>query len=176
MNYLSLTQAFFAIAVSGIAAWTDYKSGLIPNKLTLFAFSISLLLGLVGGGTSELLNVLASLFAVSLVPLVLFRMDAMGGGDVKLFAVLGALLGASAGLELTFVAFLLGALYGLFIWLKQGTLMAGLKGMVMIAVPVIGKLAMTNKKISMAKTTQIRLGPAIFVATLIVITSRLTGV
>jgi prepilin peptidase CpaA len=48
-----------------------------------------------------------------LVPLLLFRHDAIGGGDVKLFAVLGALAGMRTGLELQLTSYGIAIAYAL---------------------------------------------------------------
>jgi prepilin signal peptidase PulO-like enzyme (type II secretory pathway) len=47
--------------------------------------------------------------ACGAVPLLLFRLKALGGGDVKLLATVGAQLGPLLGLQLSFAAFLVAA-------------------------------------------------------------------
>jgi Flp pilus assembly protein protease CpaA len=47
--------------------------------------------------------------ACGAVPLLLFRLKAIGGGDVKLLATVGAQLGPLLGLELSFAAFVVAA-------------------------------------------------------------------
>jgi prepilin peptidase CpaA len=107
------------LVMSGIAAAVDYKSGHIPNWLV----GMGLALG-VGGpvgaalAQAELLQSLvaagsaaAGFVACGAVPLLLFRLKALGGGDVKLLASAGALLGPTLGLELSYGAFVVAALY-----------------------------------------------------------------
>lgn len=106
------------LLVSGIAAVHDARSGHIPNWLV----GLGLALG-AGGSIAALAltDVLAALartgsaalgfVACGAVPLLLFRLKALGGGDVKLLATVGAQLGPLLGLELSFAAFVVAAAY-----------------------------------------------------------------
>jgi len=87
-----------AVAVVLVAAWSDHRHGRIPNALTLPALAAGLVLGSPAG----------ALVSAGL-PLLLFGRGKVGGGDVKLFAALGALLGVRLGLTVEALA-LLGAL------------------------------------------------------------------
>jgi prepilin peptidase CpaA len=74
------------------AAWCDIRSRRIPNQLILagLAAAVALRAPL---GLEALLHGLEG-FAVSLgVALVLYALGAVGGGDAKLLAVVGALVG-----------------------------------------------------------------------------------
>jgi hypothetical protein len=81
MSILIWIQAAFALALTATAAWTDYRTGLIPNRLTLSSIAMGLVLAAVGGGGRGILLAAAGAFSAGLVPLVLFRMKAMGGSD-----------------------------------------------------------------------------------------------
>lgn len=83
-------------AVIAIAAYTDCRWRLIKNILTFPAIALGLLLHFLGGGWTGLtfgLLGLAAGFGLMLIPFVFGQ---MGGGDVKLMAALGSLLGAYA--------------------------------------------------------------------------------
>jgi leader peptidase (prepilin peptidase)/N-methyltransferase len=101
-----------------VAAATDLTEGVIPNKLCLglgifglaasfYPFGVepleSLLGVLVGGG---LLLVFAALGRL------IFKREALGGGDLKLLAASGAFLGWKLVLVAAFIAVVAGALYG----------------------------------------------------------------
>ncbi len=90
------------------AAFTDARSGRIPNMVTVGSLLLALLwfsldgLGvLVGGdvrGNEGLASSLLGMAAGGLGPLALFVLskgESLGGGDVKLLAALGAWLGPS---------------------------------------------------------------------------------
>ena len=160
-------QALLAVGISGIAAYTDKKTGKIPNALCFAGMGAGLVLACIGGGLNGLAIAFAGAFAAGLVPLVLFRMDAMGGGDVKLFFSLGSLVGIGAALEIEMLSFVIGALWGIGIWARQRTLLAGLKGVLVFAVPVLGKRLRAAGHIPLK--TEIRFAPAIFIAALLVI-------
>jgi prepilin peptidase CpaA len=51
--------------------------------------------------------------ACAAAPALLFARGALGGGDLKLFAALGAILGAGVGLEIELGSFILAALFAL---------------------------------------------------------------
>ncbi|MDJ0763233.1 MAG: A24 family peptidase [Myxococcota bacterium] len=175
MHWPYLISATLAVFLCGTAAWTDWRSGRIPNWLTLPAIGCGFLIGLIGGGgRGVLLSVIAALISL-LVPLVLFRLKAMGGGDVKLFAALGALLGAGPGLEIQLVAFFFGALQGIGVWAKQGQLKQGFGRLVRWVTPRIFIRKRYDKGSALVGKTEIRFGPAIFLATVLVVTLRSIG-
>src|ERR1039457_5162423 len=100
-----------AVLVSAIAAWTDWRTGNIPNWLTFgtlalapvahiavsFAHHATFSDELASGGYS-LLGGLACGF----LPLLLYRRGGIGGGGVQLFAAIGALLRTMVGVEAEF--------------------------------------------------------------------------
>ena len=166
-------QAFLAVGISGIAAYTDRRNGTIPNTLCFFGIGVGLILGVAGGGGPGALSALAGAFAAGLVPLLLFRMNAMGGGDVKLFFAVGALLGIGATLEIEMLSFVIGALWGIGIWVRQRQLLAGLKGVLVFAVPVLGKRYLAEG--NAPQKTEIKFAPAIFAAVLIIVLKSVVG-
>jgi leader peptidase (prepilin peptidase)/N-methyltransferase len=78
-------------------AWSFFNPAISPWESSLGA--------LVGGG---------GLYTVGLLYRVLRRTDGMGGGDVKLMAMIGAFLGVKLVLPVIVIASFAGSVYGLF--------------------------------------------------------------
>ena len=101
-----------------VVSFIDLDLRIIPDRVTLPGIVVGLvaapLLGLLGFWDS-LLGVVAgggALYVIGLLGEVILRKESMGGGDVKLAAMLGAFLGWKTILLALFVAFFLGAAVG----------------------------------------------------------------
>src|SRR5256885_12710710 len=96
-------------AMLGIAAVLDWRSRRIPNWLTflmtLSGVAGSFLAGHVASPSQAILGMLVG-FAI---PFVLFAMGALGGGDVKLLAGIGAWFGPQAAISVFAIAAMVGA-------------------------------------------------------------------
>jgi leader peptidase (prepilin peptidase)/N-methyltransferase len=109
-----------------VSAGIDYDLRIIPDKITLpgmvlgLLFSVTLLktgpvdralvgslLGIAAGG--------GTLFVIAVAYKLLRRIEGMGGGDVKLMAMVGAFLGYKLALLTIFVASVAGGIIGLFL-------------------------------------------------------------
>jgi prepilin peptidase CpaA len=107
------------LAVCVLAAVTDLWRGTIPNALTYpvlfgapwlhFGLAVAEDQSL-GGALSAAGSSVGGLALCSAVPLFMWWKGAIGGGDVKLFAAIGALLGPSIGFEAQLYVLLLAAL------------------------------------------------------------------
>ncbi len=115
MSIVASTSAGVSIAIASLAAVSDWRNGTIPNWLTLpmvfvspFAYGLAL-------GTEMAIQCIASIAISGAIPFLLFRTGAMGGGDVKLFAALGAIAAFDPllGLQVEILAFALGMLVAL---------------------------------------------------------------
>ena len=107
MQQVVSISAIAAVGVAVVAALFDSARGEIPNQVTIPAFVLApLAYGSVFGFTFGIHSLGAGLLA-GLPPYLLFRSGAMGGGDVKLFASLGAIQGYDllAGLKVQVWAF-----------------------------------------------------------------------
>jgi prepilin peptidase CpaA len=126
--------SFVAVALAAVAAFTDWRTGTISNRLTLPPLVLAPVTYFFLGGAPA---ALASLFGAALcgaVPYLLFRRDAIGGGDVKLLAAIGAIVGASVGLEGELIAFALAALWALGVSAARGGLWPLLRNTLLIVV------------------------------------------
>jgi leader peptidase (prepilin peptidase) / N-methyltransferase len=121
----ALTGAFFGTILLGIAI-TDARHYLIPDEYTLGGLVLALGLSLTGGVTGFLHAVLgaavgfALLFVVARIGQWAFKEEAMGGGDIKMMAMVGAFLGGWQGVLLTvFLGALLGSIIFVPLTLKK---------------------------------------------------------
>ncbi|MDD9944394.1 MAG: prepilin peptidase [Myxococcales bacterium] len=172
-----------ALALTGVAAIWDLRTGRIPNRLVLIgalgALGMACLFGLSGGvvGVASALSAMAfGALLVSVVPILLHRLGGLGGGDVKLLAVVGALLGPYLGLEAELYAFFVAVLYApaRLIWERKLLSSMRLVGRMLVR-PLLPR-ARRGEPVSQASMTSFRFGPAIFVGTMTVAVLRLGGV
>ena len=153
-----------ALAVAFVAAAIDARTGRIPNALTIPATLVGVLLhvprGIAGTGASVVGCALAAM-----LPWLMHlatRGAAIGGGDVKLFAALGALCGPMAGIEMEFLAFLTLAVFAVVRLAWAGRLLRMLCNVLrLIAVPFLP--AQFRQPADSEAFTEMRMGPAIFV-------------
>lgn len=105
--------ATFLTILLGIAL-TDARHYLIPDEFTLGGLALGLVMAAVPGGFAPSRAALgaivgfAFLWAVAAVGEKAFRKPAMGGGDIKMMAMVGAFLGVQG----VFLTMFLGALFG----------------------------------------------------------------
>ena len=76
----------------GLAALFDIRERRIPNWIILFGLIAGLALGAFQSGTQFIFNI-TGFFAGILALMIPFAFGWMGAGDVKFFAVMGALVG-----------------------------------------------------------------------------------
>jgi prepilin peptidase CpaA len=114
----------FALTVALVAAISDCRSGTIPNWLTLPIIAGSPAFYGATQGLETAIHSIAAVLLSAAVPFVLFRSGAMGGGDVKLLAALGAVMPLDLlfGLRVQIVAFAIGLLLALGSLARQGSL------------------------------------------------------
>jgi leader peptidase (prepilin peptidase)/N-methyltransferase len=118
---LLVALAFASILVSTVI--TDLRERIIPNSivftgvvligifrtfihpLPLYNYAIAFI---IGGGV---------ILAISILGSLLLRKESMGGGDIKLFALIGLVVGIKLIFLSIFLASLLGTLYGVYLML-----------------------------------------------------------
>lgn len=103
------------------AAWLDATTHRIPNQLTVTGLAAALMLR-APLGTEAVGQGLAGLGIASLVSIVLYALRAIGGGDVKLLAGVGAFLGSSHIVGALALIAVLGAGFALLSVLRSGVL------------------------------------------------------
>jgi prepilin peptidase CpaA len=113
-----------ALLVAVIAAVTDHARRIIPNWLTLPPLAVALFVHAWNGGLLAGAWALAGALGCFAPAYFLFTRGALGGGDVKLFGALGALLGLHAGLEVEVAAFATVTAFALLTRAYHGGLLA----------------------------------------------------
>jgi prepilin peptidase CpaA len=173
------------VVFTGVAAFCDFRTGHIPNRLIVVGLVAGTVLQLVvrvllarspeAGTVTELgaalLQVGLGIIACSIVPFVLYRIDAIGGGDVKLLMALGAFLGPMIGLEVQLYSFIVVALYAPARLAYEGRLFRMLTNSALIvANPFMRKEK--RRPIGPELLTSLPFGPAVFVAAAVVCAMR----
>ena len=155
-----------ALLISLLAALQDARTGLIGNALTLPPLVIApLYFGLTLGWQHGLVAMLASVLC-GLIPYWMFRAGAAGGGDVKLFASLGALGGMDFGLSVMCLSFVVAAVYSCVLLAKSGGLKQTLINTLTLVTNVFRRPDHRTKVASVPMAT-VRMGVPIFVAALL---------
>jgi len=158
-----------AVVISTIAAVFDWKAGNIPNWVTLpplllapivhYVWAINHGMESAEAGQEAGFSVGGALLT-GLVPFILLRQNAIGGGDVKLLAALGAVCQPSLGLDVELYGFLAAIVIAPAILAYNGRLLATLKntGYLMLN-PVLPKAK--RRTVEHEAMSRFRLGPCI---------------
>lgn len=119
MAMVSQYQTVLATVLACSAATFDWRAGRIPNVLTYGGAAAAIALATFGGS----LGSAAYGFAVGGgIALLLYAIANLGGGDAKLIAALGGLLGPARVTEIVGFAFVFGAGWALFALARAGLL------------------------------------------------------
>ena len=115
LSMMGATAALFGTILLGIAV-TDARHYLIPDEYTWGGLAIGLLLslrGALGGVVQAVMGAAVGfglLYVVAVVGEKVFRKEAMGGGDIKMMAMVGSFVGWQGVLLTVFGGSLLGTL------------------------------------------------------------------
>lgn len=175
MTSITIETAVLGVVVTTAAA-IDLRTRHIPNWL-MFA---GLIIGSGAHLTATLANspaaqplataltwtigeILLGVLLCSLAPLFLYRIGAMGGGDVKLLAVVGATLGPVLGLHVALWAFLLAALYAPMRLAYDGHILHLLRNTATLLINPFLPVA-RKRTVSATVLTSLPFGPAVLAA------------
>jgi len=161
-----------AVAISAVAAWFDWKRRTIPNWLTLPSIAAAIVIrtthaachdGLRAAAIEAMMSIAGAATCAG-VPLLMYSRGVMGGGDVKVFAALGAILRPLAALEAQTYSLVIASLFacGELIW--NGTLFQTLYGSVR-AMSHRFRARRAAYHLPKPMVTWLKLGPAIFAGT-----------
>lgn len=167
MTGVELTSVL-AILVALIGATIDTRTGHIPNWLTIPALASAPFVAFVQHDARAALVSVAGALLCALGPLLFFFRGGLGGGDVKLLAALGALLGPTLGISAEYYGFLAAALFVPARLAWQGRLLATLADTArLLANPLRPKAA--RAPMPEGLRMRLRLGPAFCAGTIVAI-------
>lgn len=124
LQLVTFVYMFFCSALI-IITFIDLKENIIPDVLSLPFLLLGFLMSFFLKNLSpinSLLGILAGggvLLLVAILGGFLFKKEAMGGGDIKLAAMVGAFLGWQLTLLSLFLSFFTGAIIGIVILIKN---------------------------------------------------------
>ncbi len=123
----ALSAAIFATLLLGIAV-TDAREYIIPDEFSVGGLVLGLALSLAPGRPTPLVSLVgaalafALMYGVAVVGEWAFKKPALGGGDIKMLAMIGAFLGPLNAVLTIFVGSVIGAVIFGPIALKTGRL------------------------------------------------------
>ena len=165
LDPLSVSQQAALVLLAGAALW-DARTGCIPNALTLPPLFLAPLVYLGIHGLDAALWSLVSALGCGLLPYLMFRKGAAGGGDVKLLAALGAVAGVGMGIETQLYGFGIAAAFSLVLLAFRGELLRTLgRSLVLL---LSGLLPRSRKPvIATSELTSVRMGVPFFAGALL---------
>src|SRR5262245_2179308 len=119
-----------ALILAAAGSVTDLRSRRSPNRLVVTGLVLGLALNVRAAGFAGIGSSLGGAVLGLALFLPIFLLGGMGGGDVKLMAALGSLVGPMGVLGIALAAALTGGVLGLFAAWWSGRLVSTLNGIV----------------------------------------------
>lgn len=160
-----------AAVMTLIAGVTDVRSQRIPNWLTFPALILAPVIYVVAFRLDGLATSLLGILGCGIIPYVIFQNRGMAGGDVKLFAAIGAVAGFGLGIEAEFYAVVFAGVFAMLKLARQRKVLRTFGSTFYLALnPVLPRA--WRRRVARETMTRARLGAPIFVGTLFAIVLR----
>jgi prepilin peptidase CpaA len=112
VDFLPSLQLLALATLLGVAVYTDLRWRLIPNKVTVPGLLVGLILSGVSQGGLPLSALAGVIFAL-VIAIPFMALGALGGGDAKLLAAVGAFVGPGGLLSVALYGALAGGVLAL---------------------------------------------------------------
>jgi prepilin peptidase CpaA len=160
-------QIAFLIPLAIIIAYYDVRYRRIPNPFVLATFFSGLLINAIFGGLPGVLGSLAGCLFAFVLMFLLHVFGAMGAGDVKLFAAIGAVMGAHLILPTFLVVILTGGLLAMISIIRAGAVGPTMQRVLQILVGLLPGWEMPRFAVPADRRSTIPYGVAITIGSLI---------
>jgi prepilin peptidase CpaA len=166
---MSETVAIIALLLplAIIITYYDVRYRRIPNPFVLATLASGIAINSIFGG---LVGLYASLGGCALAFVLMFMLHifgAMGAGDVKLFAAVGAVTGASLVLPTFLVVILTGGLLGVVSMVRAGVVITTMRRVLQILVGMLPGWEMPKFAVPLDRSHTIPYGVAITIGSII---------
>jgi prepilin peptidase CpaA len=157
------------IPLAVIVIYYDVRFRRIPNVLVLAALIAGVTINISYGGWHGAVSSLGG-FAVAFIPMFLMHVfGAMGAGDVKLFAAIGAVVGLPL-VPMTFVVVvMLGAVLAIYSMIRSRTVFSTLHGVARVFVGILPGWEMPRFSLPPDRQHTIPYGVAIMIGSVIAV-------
>ena len=164
---LFIVIAALLVPLAIIITYYDVRYRRIPNAFVLATLASGLIINAIYGGLNGVLASLGGCAIAFILMFVLHVFGAMGAGDVKLFAAIGSLLGASLVVPTFLVVVLTGGALAVVTMFRAGTVRETLWRVVQIFVGFLPGWEMPRFSVPAERRYTIPYGVAITVGSLI---------
>jgi leader peptidase (prepilin peptidase) / N-methyltransferase len=119
--HLELIAGLFFVSILVVITITDLREMLIPNRIIFFAMAVGVGLRLfvhslpVWNYLAASVTGIGILYFIAWISSALLKKEGIGGGDLKLFAFIGLILGIKLTFLAIFMSSLLGTVFGLYL-------------------------------------------------------------
>lgn len=157
------------VPLAVIVIYYDLRFRRIPNVVVLAALIAGLTINISFGGMRGALSSLGGL-AIAFIPMFLMHVfGAMGAGDVKLFAAIGAVVGLTLVPTTFVVVVMLGAVLAIYSMIRSGTVLSTLHSVLRIFVGMLPGWEMPRFSLPANRKHTIPYGVAIMIGSVIVV-------
>jgi prepilin peptidase CpaA len=165
-NAVTIAVAFL-LPLALVITYYDVRYRRIPNTFVLATLATGIIVNAAGNGLDGALASLGGCLLAFTLMFILHVFGAMGAGDVKLFAAIGSVLGASLVLPTFFVVVLTGGLLGVVTMFRTGQVRATLQNILMLLVGLLPGWKMPRLAVPTDRRKTIPYGVAITFGSLI---------
>jgi len=155
------------LPLAGVITYHDVRYRRIPNAFVLAALVGGIAINGIFGGVSGLVASMGGCVLAFGLMFMLHMFGAMGAGDVKLFAAIGAVTGAHLVLPTFIVVVLTGGVLALFSIIRAGVLVSTMHRVLQILVGMLPGWEMPRFAVPTDRTHTIPYGVAITIGSII---------